>query len=203
MERIFSWWKYSKHRKIARAFYKNFPFFKLPREEFSDRCLILQRCGAGIVLGYVKDHYAVIIADIDQQKNGVLENVPLGRFGEIVFKKREDSEFRHTGNYGFFDQCGRVWCCGPIERTVELDDKKYFPYCIEPLLERIWWISSAKFFSVASCDSSKCLAIKIRPKFFVSPLVYLFKRYFVSTVKRFSKKFPITSNIDNVELTFW
>ena len=183
MERIFSWWKYSKHRKIARAFYKNFPFFELLREEFLDRCLILQRCGAGIVLGYVKDHYAVIIADIDQQKNGVLENVPLGRFGEIVFKKHEDSEFRHTGNYGFFDQCGRVWCCGPIERAVELDGKKYFPYCIEPLFERIWWISSAKFF--------------------ISPFVYLFRGYFISAVKRFSKKFPITSKIDNVELTFW
>ena len=203
MERIFSLWKYSKHRKVARAFYKNFPFFELSKEEFFERCYLLQRCGAGIVLGHVKDHYTAIISDIDQQENGVFENVPLGRFGEVVFKKREDAEFRHTGNYGFFDQCGRVWCCGPIERTVELDGKKYFPYCIEPLFERIWWIGRSEFSCVASGESTKYLAIKVRPKLFVSPFVYLFRGYFISSVKYFANKFPITSNIDHVELTFW
>jgi acyl-CoA synthetase (AMP-forming)/AMP-acid ligase II len=183
-------------RSVADEIYKNFPFFYLSPREFRDRCWILQCCGAGIVLGYGKKNFDVRIIQVSE-KNGLersYEMLPLGHFGEIVFKNSDSPAFTHTGLYGFMDQRARIWCCGKIADTVVLHGKKYFPHCIEPLFEQLWWGKRAKLRSLKRGNDIE-LAITIFPRKFSYPLIKVFEKFFLTKLENFSKKFKITSTI--------
>ncbi|MDR1890826.1 MAG: hypothetical protein LBQ23_01405 [Puniceicoccales bacterium] len=188
-------------RNVADEIYKDFPFFYLSQKEFRDRCWILQCCGAGIVLGHAKENFDARIIQVSENKDlgHTYEMLPLGHFGEIVFKDSASSEFTHTGSYGFMDQRDRIWCCGKIADTVEIDGKKYFPFCIEPLFEQLWWVAGAKFGSVKRGNDIG-LAMTIFPRKFLYPFVKIFQKFFLKKLKKFSKKFKITSNIESFSI---
>jgi acyl-CoA synthetase (AMP-forming)/AMP-acid ligase II len=187
-------------RRVANEIYKNFPFFYLSRKEFITRCLPLQRCGAGIVLGHVKSNFKSLVIQATEDgvstSTRVYENLPLGHFGEIVFKKEKSQDFTHTGLYGFFDQRGRVWCCGNITDTIHLNGKKFFPYCIEPLFERLWWVKKAHFCGGENETGQLSLQISVVPKSLLFPMVKLCEGYFIKKLQQFSQRFQITSHLD-------
>jgi acyl-CoA synthetase (AMP-forming)/AMP-acid ligase II len=188
-------------RSVADEIYKNFPFFYLSPREFRDRCWILQCCGAGIVLGYGKENFDVRIIQVSE-KNDLgrsYEMLPLGHFGEIVFKNSGSPAFTHTGLYGFMDQQARIWCCGKIADTVVFNGKKYFPHCIEPLFEQLWWVKQAKLGSLKR-ESNIELAITIFPRKFLYPFIKVFEKFFLTKLENFSKKFKITSNIKSFSI---
>ncbi|MDR1233142.1 MAG: hypothetical protein LBJ75_02695, partial [Puniceicoccales bacterium] len=167
-------------------------------KEFRDRCWILQCCGAGIVLGYGKENFDVRIVEVSE-KNDLRRNyemLPLGHFGEIVFKNSGSPAFTHTELYGFMDQQARIWCCGKIVDTVVFNDKKYFPHCIEPLFEQLWWVKQAKLRSLKQGSDIEP-TITIFPRKFLYPFIKVFKKFFLAKLENFSKKFKITSNIKN------
>ncbi|MDR2603073.1 MAG: hypothetical protein LBC11_00730 [Puniceicoccales bacterium] len=188
-------------RSIADEIYKSFPFFHLSPKEFRDRCWILQCCGAGIVLGYVKENFDARIIQISEKNDfgHSYEMLPLGHFGEIVFKTSVSSGFTHTGLYGFMDQRDRIWCCGKISDTVILNGKKYFPYCIEPLFEWLWWGKRAKLGTLKRGSAIE-LAIAISPRKFLYPFIKVFEKFFLTKLENFSKKFKITSNIKSFSI---
>ena len=185
-------------RKIPHEIYNKYDFFELDDDEFLKRCYILQRCGAGIVLGRPKEGYDVRIVELEHSRRGVYQNVPLGRFGEICYKTVSGAEFIHTALYGFYDQCGRIWCCGPIEKTATVNDKRYFPYCIEPLFERIWWVASCKFFPDMSFigHDGRGVVITTMPALF--RIIPFLKKYFIRRLQRFADRFPITQDLSIV-----
>lgn len=185
-------------RKVAYNIYKQYDFFELSDSEFMQRCYILQRCGAGIVLGYPKNGYDVRVVELTKACQGIYENVPLGRFGEICYKRDNGAEFIHTALYGFCDQRGRIWCCGPIEKTATVNDKRYFPYCIEPLFERIWWVSCCEFYPDMSFlgYDGRGIVITIIPG--LLRIVPFFKKYFMLRLQRFADRFPITQGLSIV-----
>ncbi|MDR2737978.1 MAG: hypothetical protein LBB18_03505 [Puniceicoccales bacterium] len=182
-------------RKIANKIYGKFPFFSLGSREFFDRCLALQRCGAGIVLGRAKSGFEARVIEIRGSEANSMEhsyeNLSLGHFGEIVFRPINCQKFTHTGMCGFFDQRGRIWCCGPIARTLHLRGERYFPFCIEPLFERLWWVSRAKLVAVGA----EAVTIAVNPKILLFPVVKIFEKFFLRKLETFSKKFRITSTL--------
>ncbi|MDR1595953.1 MAG: hypothetical protein LBR91_03470 [Puniceicoccales bacterium] len=186
-----------KFRKIADEIYEKFPFFAIEKSEFITRCLPLQRCGAGVILGYARENFDVRIINCDKTSDefGTYENLPLGHFGEIVFSQKNASDSTHSGLYGFFDQRGRIWCCGKIAETISVDGKKYFPYCIEPLFERLWWVNRAKLGYTVTCNITP--HIIIFPVKILQPVTKFFWKYFSKKLKKFSKKFKITSVMEN------
>jgi hypothetical protein len=186
-------------RKIADEIYGKFPFFAIAQSEFLSRCLALQRCGAGIVLGYGKSGFDVRVIAVPgeemEDRVDTYKNLPLGHFGEIVFSQSGTSPFSHTGLYGFFDQRMRIWCCGKIEDTAFSGGRRYFPYCIEPLFERIFWVERAKFCHVKDKEGNALLRMSIVPVKIFLPLVKNFRRYFHRKLEKFAKKFAISKNI--------
>ncbi|MDR2779346.1 MAG: hypothetical protein LBB16_03640 [Puniceicoccales bacterium] len=199
--RLKYFWEIRNFRSIADEIYKDFPFFYLSPKEFRDRCWILQCCGAGIVLGYAKENFDVRIIRVfgDESCECKYEMLPLGHFGEIVFRDSTLPDFTHTGLYGFIDQRGRIWCCGRISDTIDVDGKKYFPYCIESLFEQLWWI---KYAQLGSEKRGNCieLTITIFPRKFLHLLVKTFEKLFLAKLKNFSKKFKLTSNIKSFSI---
>ena len=187
-------------REVANGIHGKFPFFQLSTEEFRRRCLPLQRCGAGVVLGYPDEGFEVRVIAVCDGENPPLErsheNLPLGHFGEIVFRGMSFLSFTHTEYYGFFDQRGRVWCCGKITDTVSRDGRKYFPHCIEPLFERLWWVRSAKFGSATDEFGATALQISVSPRKFLWPLVKFFEKFFLRRLKTFSQRFKVTANFE-------
>jgi hypothetical protein len=183
-------------RSIADEVYKDFPFFYLSPNEFRDRCWILQCCGAGIVLGYAKESFDARIIQVPEKGNFGCDYkmLPLGHFGEIVFKNSVLPAFTHTELYGFMDQRARIWCCGKIADTVVLNGKKYFPHCIEPIFEQLWWEKRAKL-GILKRGSATELVITISPRKFLYPFIKVFEKFFLTKLENFSKKFKITSNI--------
>lgn len=183
-------------RSIADEIYKNFPFFYLSPKEFRDRCWILQCCGAGIVLGYAKESFDARIIEVSEKSDPgrSYEMLPLGHFGEIIFKNSVLPAFIHTGLYGFMDQRARIWCCGKIADTVVIDGKKYFPHCIEPIFERLWWVRRVKLGTLKRGSAIE-LAITISPRKFSYPFIKVFEKLFLTKLEKFSKKFKITSDI--------
>ena len=185
-------------RKLPHEIYNQYDFFELDDDEFFKRCYVLQRCGAGIVLGYPKDGYDVRIVELEHSRRGVYENVSLGRFGEICYKIGSGSEFIHTALYGFCDQRGRIWCCGPIDKTATANDKRYFPYCIEPLFERKRWVASCEFWPDRSSfghDGRGVIITTIPGLFSIIPFV---KKCFIRRLQRFADRFPITKGLSIV-----
>jgi hypothetical protein len=188
-------------RGTANEIYKDFPFFYLSPKEFRDRCWILQCCGAGVVLGYGKENFDIRIIQVFEKNDHKCsyEVLPLGHFGEIVFKNSASPAFTHTGLYGFMDQRARIWCCGKISDTVVLNGKKYFPHCIEPLFEQLWWGKRAKLRSLKRGNNVE-LAIAISPRKFLYPFIKVFEKFFLTKLENFSKKFKITSNIKSFSI---
>ncbi|MDR1433273.1 MAG: hypothetical protein LBI61_02975 [Puniceicoccales bacterium] len=191
-------------RKTASEIYEKFPFFQLPKEEFRNRCLPLQRCGAGIVLGHAKKDFEVRVVAVSSGKSFTRvrshENLPLGHFGEIVFRRANFKNFTHTELYGFFDQRGRVWCCGKIADVVSKGGQEYFPYCIEPLFERLWWVRSAKFDFVAGKSGEIALRISVSPRRFLLPWVGFFEKIFLKKLEAFSKRFKVTASFEKFRI---
>jgi acyl-CoA synthetase (AMP-forming)/AMP-acid ligase II len=188
-------------RSVADEIYKDFPFFYLSPREFRDRCWILQRCGAGIVLGYGKENFDVRIIRVPEKDDlgCSYEMLPLGHFGEIVFKNSVSPAFIHTGLYGFIDQRARIWCCGKISDAVLLNGRKYFPHCIEPLFEQLWWGKRAELRALKQGSDIE-LVITIFPRKFLYPFIRVFEKFFLTKLENFSKKFKITSNIKNFSI---
>lgn len=185
-------------RKVAHEIYKQYDFFELDDDEFLKRCYVLQRCGAGIVLGHPKNGYDVRIVELEHSQCGIYENVPLGRFGEICYKSGSNVKFTHTKLYGFCDQRGRIWCCGPISMTAIVDGKRYFPYCIEPLFERIWWVVRCEFYPDMSSfgHDGRGVVITTIPGVFCT--IPFFKKYFMWRLQRFADRFPIAHDLSIV-----
>lgn len=147
-------------------------------------------------MGYAKENFDVRIIRVSEKNDHgcSYEMLPLGHFGEIVFKDSVLPAFTHTGLYGFMDQRTRIWCCGKIADTVVINGKKYFPHCIEPLFEQLWWGKRAKLGTLKR-GSAVELAITIFPRKFLYPLIKAFEKFFLTKLENFSKKFKITSNI--------
>jgi hypothetical protein len=190
-------------RRVADGIYEKFPFFYMEKSEFICRCLQLQSCGAGLALGYAREGFDVrIVAVPDGQSPiaaNIYENLPTGYFGEIIFKDKSAEEFAHTSLYGFFDQRGRIWCCGSIKDTVLIDGKKYFPHCIEPLFERLWWVKRAKLLHTNGTKDNG-LRIELTAIKIFSPFIRLFWKYFLGHVEKFSKKFKILERVEEISL---
>jgi hypothetical protein len=189
-------------RRIADDIYEKFPFFHIQRREFFSKCLPLQRCGAGIILGYPMDEFEARIVEVSAKKNSAAKyaNLPLGHFGEIVFRRKDELPFVHTGMYGFFDQRGRIWCCGKIDSTVLLNGRKYFPYCIEPLFEHLWWVKRAKFGTALDKSGGTKLQLTVYARMGIGLFVNLFKKHFAKKLSEFAKKFRITSELDKFSI---
>lgn len=180
----FKFWKY---RKVARAVLRRYPYFSIGMDEFVSCCLILQRYGAGIVLGRPVPGVEVkIISVAPAVCRQDYENLPLGHFGEIFIQKCHHQQCLRTGLYGFFDQRGRVWCCGPIQQTITYEQQKFFPYCIEPIFKNIPWVRSLSLTMVQG---------KVMANVQVNNLFRLFPQYVKERLMAFSKKFRITSMI--------
>lgn len=189
-------------RRIADDIYVKFPFFHISRSEFYSKCLPLQRCGAGIVLGYPCEEFEARVIDPHPLKNSTAKyaNLPLGHFGEIVFRRKNISKFIHTAMYGFFDQRGRIWCCGKIDRTVLWNGRKYFPYCIEPLFEHLWWVKCAKFGATRDKAGDTKLQITVYPRIGIGFFIGLFRKHFAKKLSAFAKTFRITSDLDRFSI---
>jgi hypothetical protein len=188
-----------KFRRIADEIHKKFSFFHLDGWEFVRRCMALQRCGAGIVLGYADDDFDVRIVAVEKntancEKNAAsYENLPIGNFGEIVFRKSVN--FTHTGLYGFFDQRARVWCCGEISRTFFFHSKRYFPYCIEPLFEELWWVKLARLSAKNDGSGGTEPLIAVDPIDLMRPITKFFSGNFKKKLAAVAKRFKLTSEI--------
>ncbi|MDR1401737.1 MAG: hypothetical protein LBI81_02145 [Puniceicoccales bacterium] len=191
-------------RRIADEIYEKFPFFYLPLAEFKSRCLPLQCCGAGIVLGYAESGFEVRIIEV--ARNSICEiqhsdqNLPLGHWGEIIFRESASHEFTHTELYGFFDQRKRIWCCGKIKDTVALDGKKYFPYCLESLFERLWWVRRARLKFTGDAFGPWELQMSVSPWPLLLWPIKIFAKFFLRKLKSFSEKFKISSEIQKFSI---
>jgi acyl-CoA synthetase (AMP-forming)/AMP-acid ligase II len=123
------------------------------------------------------------------------KNLPLGHWGEIIFRKSGRAEFTHTGLYGFFDQRGRIWCCGRISDTIFLGGQRYFPHCIEPLFERLWWVERAQLKCTGEAKGQKTLQICAIPRMLLRWPVKIFENFFLEKMEAFSRKFRISSAV--------
>ncbi|MDE6432249.1 MAG: hypothetical protein K2L13_02530 [Opitutales bacterium] len=184
---------YSKFlRKRANIILKNFPIFHLSTEEYLQHCSVLERNFAGIVLGYPNPD--IVIKIISMQKKCELEDaepVPLGYFGEIVYCQHKQS-WRATGLCGFADQRGRIWCCGDIDCIVEYDGEAYFPYCIEPIFENLFFIRKAEL--IRTLVGEPGLKIWI-----IRPLNCRFlQKYWKNLVLKFANRFEKTKRIREI-----
>jgi hypothetical protein len=191
-------------RRIADEIHGRFPFFTLSEKEFIERCLPLQRCGAGIVLGHPLDDFTVRIVEAPEAMgSGKRDDLPLGHFGEIIYRCGNRGNFTETGLYGFLDQRNRVWCCGPIDRSVSVAGKRLFPHCIEPIFERLPWVERARFefFEIpGEGEPGMRLSLTVVPrKIFAFP-VLLFRKKFLGQLRRFADGFKMTSAIDEFHI---
>lgn len=181
-------------RKRANIILKKFPIFHLSAEEYFQHCYVLERNFAGIVIGYPNPDVVIKIVPIHRQCELIdAESVPLGYFGEIIYHQNKQN-WQSTRLCGFADQRGRIWCCGDIGDIVEFDGETYFPYCIEPVFESLFFVHKAKL--IRSENGEPRLKISV-----TKPLNYKFlQKYWENLLLKFAKRFEKTKKIN--KLTF-
>lgn len=132
-------------RLRAHEFLKKHDVFHISDGEYGKICKILEQNFAGIVLGRCRDGIEANIIPISELCD-IESAVPLslGYFGEIVY--RNGKTWHRTGFYGFIDHRARVWCCGKIDDSIPYNGEFFYPYCIEPAFETLFFVKHAKLF---------------------------------------------------------
>ena len=176
-------------RKSANIILKKFPIFYLSAQEYFQACRTLERNFAGIVLGHPLP--GVVIKIISLKNDSSLadaKSVPLGYFGEIVYFQNKQPWCR-TELCGFADQRGRIWCCGDIDDIVEYDNEAFFPSCIEPVFENLFFVKKASLTSGA--NGKPALKIRLKGIFRCK----IFRKYCQRSLRKFANRFAKTKQL--------
>ncbi|MDR1255400.1 MAG: hypothetical protein LBJ94_00515 [Puniceicoccales bacterium] len=174
-------------RSRARGFLKKYDIFHISRGEYLRNCRIFEQNFAGIVLGRCVSGVEAKIIQINGLQN-IEEAAPLslGYFGEIVYKR--ENIWEATGFCGFIDHCDRAWCCGKIEDSIPHGEEYFYPYCIEPVFEELFFVKHAKL--IGDRDGKPSLLITLRIPFklkflrkFLEKILFSFANGFEKTKK--------------------
>lgn len=177
-------------RKRANVILKNFPVFQLTAEEYFRYCYVLERSFAGIVLGRPNPDVELKIIPLDSryEKLEDARPVPLGYFGEIVYHPNKKI-WQETALCGFADQRGRIWCCGEINDIVTYNNEIFYPYCIEPVFEDLFFVRNAQLIRLPNGQPG--IKIFLRKPFHWKIFHKLWNNIVLKLASRFEKTRPI------------
>ncbi|MDR0679872.1 MAG: hypothetical protein LBF42_02455 [Puniceicoccales bacterium] len=177
----------------CREFLKKHDIFRLSAEEYTKDCRIFEQNFAGIVLGRCLDGVEVKIIQVDSLDDmGNAAPLSLGYFGEIVY--RRNGIWQGTGFYGFIDHRSRVWCCGKIEDSLLYNGEYFFPYCIEPVFETLFFVKHTKL----TRDENGAPSLIVTPH---TPFKLPFLRKpLIKILRSFAKRFEKTKNLSLIKI---
>jgi hypothetical protein len=180
-------------RPRAYEFLKNHDVFYIAPAEYLRECRIFERNFAGIVLGRCANGVEIKIMGTDEMRSpNCADMLPLGCFGEIAYKKNE--VWQKTGFYGFIDDRDRVWCCGKIENTVFYGGEYFYPDCIAPAFETLFFVKSAKL--IKREESAPGLAVKLRLPFRLKFL----RKILAANLRSFADRFEKTKKLSSIAI---
>jgi acyl-CoA synthetase (AMP-forming)/AMP-acid ligase II len=156
-------------------------------------CKVFEQNFAGIVLGRCVSGITAKIVRADGSRN-IASAIPLslGYFGEIVYGR--NANWHRTGFYGFIDHRDRVWCCGKIEDSIYFNGEYFYPYCIEPVFETLFFVKRARL--AKSESGAPTVEITLRPAFGSSIL----KRHFLERLRSFASRFEKTKKLAGIKV---
>jgi hypothetical protein len=186
---------FSKKCKRLRAceFLKKHNVFHIDPAEYLRECRIFERNFAGVVLGrYIRGVNGKIVDANAVHDVKTATTLPLGHFGEIVYGSGEI--WQRTGFYGFVDNCDRVWCCGKIEDSIFYRGEYFYPNCIEPVFETLFFVKSAKL----AMDEKNAPTIVVT-LYYPFELKFL-RRHIANSLASFAGKFEKTKKLARVRI---
>lgn len=180
-------------RPRAREFLQKHDIFRIADGEYLKDCKVFEQNFAGVVLGRCVNGATVKIVQADGSRNvaGAIP-LPLGYFGEIVYGR--DASWRRTGFYGFIDHRDRVWCCGKIEDSICFNGEYFYPYCIEPIFETLFFVKRARL--AKDGNGAPTVEITLRHAFGSTIL----KKHFLERLRSFASRFEKTKKLAGIKI---
>ena len=173
------------------------PISSIDAREIERETAALSATGHGTCVGRVVPGLTVQIIEINEQRLPHWRDVKLakkGHIGEIVVRgalvsqayhndpentalakiqaddgDMQDPFWHRTGDAGYFDSQGRLWCCGRIKHIVHADGKRYFSVPAEEILNaelEVW--RSALVEVRVNGQAELCMVVEYYPEHLAS-----------------------------------